>query len=231
MNNIHSRFSGASWYKYYEDTFSDNKMLVSGLGGTGSWIAFLLARAGHHVIANDYDKIEDHNLSGQFFNITQVGEYKTEAVKSNIYYFSNDYIEIINRKIEDLNINIILNTNIVFSCFDNMESRKHLFTIWKQNPNRLVFVDPRLSFNFFQLFFVTKENEEEYIKTLINDELIPNEVCTLKQTTSMATLIASTAVNYLNNFIINLKENNKIMDIPFYTEYDLNLNIWKNEYK
>jgi len=65
--------------------YSENIAIVVGLGGIGSWVAIDLALIGiGTLILFDDDKIESSNLNRTLFKLSQVGEYKTKAVKQLI---------------------------------------------------------------------------------------------------------------------------------------------------
>lgn len=54
---------------------------VAGLGGLGSNIAVSLARAGvGHLLLIDFDRVDITNLNRQQYGISDIGEYKTEAL-------------------------------------------------------------------------------------------------------------------------------------------------------
>lgn len=56
--------------------------IVAGLGGIGSWVALDLALIGvGSILIYDSDRIEPSNLNRTLFKESQIGAYKTEAVK------------------------------------------------------------------------------------------------------------------------------------------------------
>jgi len=58
---------------------------VFGCGGLGSNVAEMLVRAGvGRLVLVDFDRVEAANLNRQFFFADQVGEYKTEALATNL---------------------------------------------------------------------------------------------------------------------------------------------------
>lgn len=65
--------------------YSEKIAIVVGMGGIGSWVAIDLALIGvGTLILFDDDKIENSNLNRTLFKLSQVGEYKTKAVKQLI---------------------------------------------------------------------------------------------------------------------------------------------------
>ncbi len=108
---------------------SSVKVAICGLGGLGSNIAIMLARAGIgqlHVI--DFDKVDISNLNRQQYFIEQIGMFKTVAMTENIYHIA-PYCKIIseNIRIDENNIpEILKNDDIICEAFDNPESKSIL---------------------------------------------------------------------------------------------------------
>lgn len=58
---------------------------IAGLGGLGSNAAIALARAGiGRLVLVDFDKVEEDNLTRQYYFLDQVGKPKTLALQDNI---------------------------------------------------------------------------------------------------------------------------------------------------
>ena len=55
---------------------------------------------------------------------------------------------------------------------------------------------------------------------LFNDEEVEEAPCSMKQTTYMASMIASFMTNLFVNFVANLSEPTLPYDLPFFTQYD-----------
>lgn len=65
--------------------FSEATVAVCGLGGLGSHIAPALARAGvGTLILIDFDRVDMKNLHRQQYRVSQIGIYKTEALRENL---------------------------------------------------------------------------------------------------------------------------------------------------
>ena len=72
----------------------DSRVDIAGLGGLGSNIAVMLARAGvGHLHLVDFDVIDLTNINRQYYFIRQLGMPKTEAI-SEILHDINPYIDI-----------------------------------------------------------------------------------------------------------------------------------------
>lgn len=97
------------------------KVIVLGLGGLGSNIAISLARIGvGYLILADFDVVEPSNLNRQQYFISDIGKYKTDAIKShikNINPFIN--IDTVNKIIDSSNIDEFKDVDIIMEAFDN----------------------------------------------------------------------------------------------------------------
>ena len=144
----HVRFSELMWYDPNHD------IIVGGVGGIGSWLAMLLGRAGYKLFLFDDDVIDETNMAGQLYKVSDIGKYKGAAVQEAIYAYSNNPdVTVMCRYEADSEY-----CPIMFSCFDNMEARKLLFENWAAGEDRSVFIDGRMLAESFQIFAVTPGN-------------------------------------------------------------------------
>lgn len=217
---VNSRFKDACWLQ----KASENTVLILGAGGTGSWTALLLNRVGTNVIVQDFDRLEEHNLGGQFFNYKQIGKLKVEALAENITLFNN------NKQCEFLSEKFTTDSmihDVVISCFDNMEARRIAFEKWVQTEKteNAIFIDLRLIMESATIFAVINDNFqiEEYRRNLFSDSEVPDAPCTMKQTSHAACFIASTAVSILMNHFTNVSAKSKVRNVPFKWECHLAL--------
>ena len=71
--------------KDLQNKISSSTIAICGLGGLGSNIAIMLARAGvGKLILIDFDKVDITNLHRQQYKPSQIGMYKTEALSCNL---------------------------------------------------------------------------------------------------------------------------------------------------
>ena len=83
-----SRFSGAVWY----EAIRQKSIILAGLGGIGSYVAFLLARMQPaRITMYDDDRVEAVNMSGQLYSVTDVGNYKGNAIYQMMKNYGNFY--------------------------------------------------------------------------------------------------------------------------------------------
>ncbi|MGN1432739.1 MAG: thiamine biosynthesis protein ThiF [Ruminococcus sp.] len=105
------------------------RVAVAGLGGLGSNIALMLARAGVgtlHLI--DFDEVDLSNLNRQQYFICHLGMYKTDAIKDEISRI-NPYIDVITDcvKVTDENIDELFKDDyIICEAFDNPDCKAML---------------------------------------------------------------------------------------------------------
>lgn len=221
-----SRFSSAIWY----NEIQNEKVILAGVGGIGSYVGFLLGRLKiNRLTLFDPDRVEIANMSGQFYGASHLGAYKVNALASALM----DYAHFYSTYNHSIRYSPSFGTANVMICgFDNMEARKIFFNAWKQRvealplPDRcnLLFIDGRLAAEEFQVFAIQgndtraiKEYEENW---LFDDSEAEETICSYKQTSFMANMIASIMVNIFVNFEANKCNPIVPRDIPFYTSYD-----------
>lgn len=213
IDNRKIRFSDALWASPLQH------IVVGGAGGIGSWASLFLSRIGHHIYLYDMDTIDETNMGGQLYGISQIGMNKAEATKANIHTFCG----------EDANVKIYqkydqktgLVTPIMFSCFDNMEARKLMFEKWAAYDKRIAFIDGRMLAEVGNVFCVQKGQEDEYRKFLFSDEEIQEAPCSFKATSHCGAITGSQMVSVMNNLLANTKAGNNDRIVNFQTDFEL----------
>lgn len=214
---LHSRFAGAGWYKH------PISAVVGGAGGIGSWLTLFLARQGHDIHVFDFDVVEDHNIGGQIYALSQVGLSKVKALKDICEQLCDHNISFYNEKyIEDS-----IAGNIMFSCFDNMDARKIMFTNWYNTWKQAVaegdtepwmFIDGRLNAETAEFFCVTsEETAQKWLESWFPDDKVEDAPCTYKATSHCAAILAGMMVGAVNNLVANVKEGEQ-RSVPFHTQ-------------
>jgi molybdopterin/thiamine biosynthesis adenylyltransferase len=219
-----SRFSSALWY----GKIQEQRILLAGLGGIGSYVAFLLARMNpFQLTMYDDDIVEEVNLSGQWYGMGDVQEQKAASLARHLMQFANYYhVSALSEKYTSTSPTY----DVMICGFDNMEARKTFFQNWSryikcaQNKSKCLFIDGRLAAEEFQVFTIAGDDEraiKEYADNhLFTDEEAEETVCSYKQTTFMANMIGSVMVNAFVNFIANQCDPVIPRDVPFYTTYN-----------
>lgn len=118
--------------KELQNKFSSATVAICGLGGLGSNIAIVLARAGiGKLILTDFDRVDITNLHRQQYKASQIGKHKTEALAENLKEIA-PYIE---TKIHTVNITeenaveLLKNADIICEAFDKAECKAMLTDI------------------------------------------------------------------------------------------------------
>lgn len=230
-----SRFNSAIWY----EKVLSKTILLAGLGGIGSYVGFLISRLKpKELYIWDDDKVDMTNTSGQLYSIDDLGRYKAFALNSMMQKYSSYF------KCNCFNERFTSEHRcapISICGFDNMEARKALFTSWKryitecsnENKKECLFIDGRLAAEEFQVFCIQGDDsyninryESEY---LFSDEEADETICSYKQTSFCANMIASVMVNLFVNFVSNECDPIIPRDLPFLTHYDATTMYFKTE--
>ena len=117
------------------------KICILGLGGLGSNVAILLAKAGiGYLKLVDFDIVEASNLNRQQYRISHIGMKKTEAIKTIIKEI-NPFVEIetFDIKVDRKNIySIVGDIEIVVEAFDRAETKAMAIEELLTNKNKIV---------------------------------------------------------------------------------------------
>ena len=230
-----TRFSGAEWFNEIQKA----RIIVAGIGGIGSNVAFQLARM---IPANltlyDDDTVEMVNMAGQLFSSKDIGEAKVNAIANMIYNYTSmrQVFTIKDKFTSDKEAG-----DIMICGFDNMRARATFFSSWighlkdktEEERKKCLYLDGRLSIDTLQILCITGDdhyNIDRYKKEfLFSDSMADATVCSMKQTTYLACMIGSLMVNLFTNFIANTLNPIIPYDLPFFTEYDAQNMIFKTE--
>ena len=235
IDSTTSRFSSAIWYEKIQDIV----VTLAGVGGIGSNVAYLLARMHpKSMFIYDPDTVELVNMSGQMYSTDDVSSYKVDAISHTMSKFCNYRSAFaINKEFtEECEA-----SDIMICGFDNMKARRVFFNKWlelvKNKPAEMrkdcLFIDGRLAAEKFQVLCIKGDDDysiERYQKEfLFTDEEADEDICSYKQTTFAAMMIASVMVNLLVNFVAN--QCNPIIEryLPFFTYYNAETLFFKTE--
>lgn len=230
-----TRFSGAEWFNEIQKA----KIIIAGIGGIGSNVAFQLARM---IPANltlyDDDNVEMVNMAGQLFCSNDIGEAKVNAIANMIYDYTSmkQVLAIKDKFTSDKEPG-----DIMICGFDNMRARRTFFNSWynhildksQEERSKCLYLDGRLSMDTLQILCIRGDDQyniERYEKEfLFADYEADATVCSMKQTTYLACMIGSLMVNLFTNFIANTLNPVIPYDLPFFTEYDAQNMLFKTE--
>lgn len=228
-----SRFSSAIWY----ENIQKKTVILAGIGGIGSWVALLLARLKPaSMFIYDNDIVESANMSGQLYSQFDVGRPKVSALAGMIRNYAG-YGSVF--AISERFTNESEASDIMICGFDNMAARRLFFNKWvnhvqskpEEERKNCLFIDGRLAAEEFQVLCIKGDDEyninrysNEY---LFSDAEADETICSYKQTTFCANMIASYMVNLFVNFCAN--EVGAYRDLPFLTVYNAETMYLKTE--
>ena len=228
-----SRFSSAIWY----ENIQKKTVILAGVGGIGSYVGFLLARMKPaSMFIYDDDIVEAVNMSGQLYGQSDLGRPKVSALAEMIRNYAG-YSSVF--AISERFTNESEASDIMICGFDNMAARKLFFNKWlshaqskpEEERKNCLFIDGRLAAEEFQVLCIKGDDEyninrysNEY---LFSDAEADETICSYKQTTFCANMIASYMVNLFVNFCAN--EVGAYRDLPFLTTYNAETMYLKTE--
>lgn len=235
VDDTTSRFSSAIWYKKIQE----KTIVLAGVGGIGSYVGFLLARMKPtSLFIYDNDTVEAVNMSGQLYGQGDIGVAKVTALANMVrnYACYSSVFAIAERFTSECEP-----TDIMICGFDNMEARRVFFTKWiehvyskpEEERSNCLFIDGRLAAEEFQVLCIKGDdlfNIDRYQKEyLFSDAEAAETICSYRQTTFCANMIASCMVNLFVNFCAN--QCNPIIDrdLPFLTTYNAETMYFKTE--
>lgn len=117
------------------------KVAIAGLGGLGSNIAVMLARAGiGKLFLVDFDTVDASNLNRQVYSIPHLGMKKTDALTSVIRDINPDIeIEAITTKVTSQNaVKLFGNYDIVCEAFDKADNKAMLISTLLANTKSTI---------------------------------------------------------------------------------------------
>lgn len=112
--------------KKMQKSISSATVAICGLGGLGSNIAFALARAGiGKLILIDYDSVDITNLHRQQYKASQIGMFKTDALRDNLLEIAPyTAIETHSVRIAENNAEALIEkADIICEAFDDAECK------------------------------------------------------------------------------------------------------------
>lgn len=230
-----SRFSSAIWY----EEIQRKVIILAGVGGIGSYVGFLLARMNPSALfIYDPDIVEAANMSGQLYSRDDIGMSKVSALSRMIGSYTDfGSTFAVSERFTSSNDA----TDIMICGFDNMVARRIFFNKWLSHVNQkpesergnCLYIDGRLAAEEFQVLCIKGDDEYNINRYsnefLFSDTEADETICSYKQTTFMANMIASFMVNLFVNFVANQCSPLIERDLPFYTTYSAETMYYKTE--
>lgn len=142
------------------------------------------------IIVYDFDKVEEHNLSSQFFGIEDVGKLKTDCLKKHIKEFTG--IEILtDGKFTDQRT-----YGILIIAVDTMKERERIYNVINKFPPRVI-IDGRMGGDTIEIH--TANTPAEYKKTLVKE--VESVGCAERYISYTSLIMAGLLVNQVKRFL------------------------------
>jgi hypothetical protein len=183
----------------------EDPALVIGAGAIGSKVVIELVKLGcTNITIVDYDIVENHNISNQYFAQSDIGIAKAEAIKQEALRH-NTSANII-AKICEFDYEDRYPYKYVFICVDDMDVRRELMKKYSRSKTTKFIVEARMSYDMFFIYTVT--NIDIYKKWLnvskySNEDTSEESACgskiSLGATSSLcAGFMLHSFINFLN---------------------------------
>ncbi|MFX1255183.1 MAG: ThiF family adenylyltransferase [Promethearchaeota archaeon] len=132
-NDSDSRYSRQQLLEEWDQTrFSEARVVIIGIGATGSVIASTLAMMGvGELVLVDMDTVELSNLSRQLlFQDTHISQFKVDAAKEILLKMNPEVkISSYNSSVQDLNPRVFNGTHVLVDGLDNFEARQYINSV------------------------------------------------------------------------------------------------------
>ena len=181
------------------------------------------------MILYDDDEVESVNMACQLYRYNDVYKNKVNAVSELITsYTSMQNVYAVPEKFTSE-----CDAGDIMICgFDNMDARKTFFNSWEthvmcipeEERRKCLFIDGRLSMDELQVLCMSGEDSYNIMRYrnefLFSSREAEHTVCSMKQTTYLASMIGSFIVNLFTNWVANLLNPIIPYDVPFFTNYN-----------
>lgn len=172
---------------------------IIGVGATGSWIAYILAKMGVNKIhAWDFDQVEVHNLPNQIFGRGDVGKNKVEALKERLETDCGCEVVVHAEKVDGSQ----KLGGIVYLCTDTMSSRKQIWEAIKSKYmlNVKLLIETRLGAEMGIVHTIRPLNRKDvkgFDQTFFSDEEGEESPCTYRAIATTVSIVAGIAAHKL----------------------------------
>lgn len=180
---------------FYAPT-AHHSVLIFGVGSTGTYLAFGLARMGvKEITIVDFDTVENHNLPNQFFSENGLPTeestlFKVNALKATLDMFMPDTMKsmkftAIGKNIKDVFDEVFPSGktySAIFMAVDDMNIRKWLWTEFVSKGHRTRwYIDPRTGGEYANIFSIDTRSKPSctiYEQNLWTNEEVSPLPCT-----------------------------------------------------
>lgn len=180
------------------------KVTVVGAGAVGSFTTLAITKLGvEDVRVFDEDSVSEHNVSGQFYRVGDVNQFKVQALSNIVKEFNGVDIKGTIGYYKDQPL-----SEVVIVATDSMESRK---LVWKQVKKQGVtrfLIDSRMGGQVGLVYRINPDNKDDvkfYEETLHSDEEAEQVPCTERTIVDNVMFIAGLISRTLRSTLVTDK--------------------------
>ena len=118
------------------------EVIVCGVGAVGSNLADSLARQGYQNLKLiDADRVEQHNVGNQVYDLMDVGGWKVEIMRNRLFRTCEVEVEVVSKRLDASNAKKHLrDADVIVDAFDNSESRRVVQDFCRANDMECVHI-------------------------------------------------------------------------------------------
>ena len=181
------------------DNFNECVYHILGCGAIGSSAALQLVRMGaEEFLIYDFDKVSEENIGVSQYNVSDIKQYKVEALKKHMLNINPD----VNVSAMPCRFDVFEYTgrekNVMILAFDNMDSRlEAVEKALKTNHKPWLLIDGRMGAEHYQQYTLINPEFRDYKKTWYSDEDGDPEPCNAKATAYCSNMSGSFIANHV----------------------------------
>lgn len=186
-----------------QERLAQENIAVIGTGSVGRQICLSLAAIGaKYVTMVDFDQIDESNIATQGYSYECIGMRKVDALYNEMERLNVERDAIFQpiSGVWSIKLARSINPTVIFSCVDNMSTRKSIWSYFNKVQNTKLFIDGRMQGTNLRML-VAQKGDQYYTGTLFSDKEAHDGRCTQKTTYYCATTLANLMVNELARFI------------------------------
>lgn len=133
--------------------YENKRVTVIGVGTIGSWLAQILGRMQVSMNLFDHDTVEEHNLTTQTYGAADIGKNKVDAVLAQLELVQPESKHLVFAQEYDMTEIEAVGTDLIVSCVDSLNARKHIADELIKAGVELPIVDGRVGREQVEVYF------------------------------------------------------------------------------
>lgn len=185
-----------------EDRLRQLRIAVAGVGAVGRQVVTQLFSAGaRRITFYDHDTVEESNIGPQGWSPRHIGRLKTEALKDDLTYQTNEEevsgLEAIGSRFP---VGVPEPPEVLFSCVDRIDAREALFRAYQHQVG--LFVDSRVAGETVHVLAAGDMDTKNYYETsLFRREDAFRAACTARMSIHVANIAAGLLIQQLSKWL------------------------------